>query len=33
MVEYTTDEIITVLLAREVTNKDVMIVGVGQPLH
>jgi acyl CoA:acetate/3-ketoacid CoA transferase beta subunit len=32
MVEYTTDEIITVLLAREVTNKDVMIVGVATPI-
>ena len=32
MVDYTTDELITVLLAREVTNKDVMIVGVATPI-
>ncbi|MHA1231765.1 MAG: CoA-transferase subunit beta [Candidatus Helarchaeota archaeon] len=29
--DYTSDEIITVLMAREVTNTDVMIVGVATP--
>ncbi|NVM54707.1 MAG: hypothetical protein HWN66_13480 [Candidatus Helarchaeota archaeon] len=32
MVDYTIDELITVLMAREVTNKDVMIVGVATPI-
>ncbi|MHA1357354.1 MAG: CoA-transferase subunit beta [Candidatus Helarchaeota archaeon] len=32
MVDYTTDELLTVLMAREVTNKDVMIVGVATPI-
>ena len=31
MVDYTVDELITVLMAREVTNSDVMIVGVATP--
>ena len=32
MVDYTTDELLTILMAREVTNKDVMIVGVATPI-
>ncbi len=32
MVNYATDELLTVLMAREVTNKDVMIVGVATPI-
>ncbi|MHA1783911.1 MAG: CoA-transferase subunit beta [Candidatus Helarchaeota archaeon] len=32
MVEYSVDEMLTVLMAREVTNTDVMIVGVATPL-
>jgi glutaconate CoA-transferase subunit B len=32
MVDYTTDELLTVLMAREVTNTDVMIVGVATPI-
>ncbi len=32
MVDYTKDELLTVLMAREVTNKDVMIVGVATPI-
>ncbi|MHA1266412.1 MAG: CoA-transferase subunit beta [Candidatus Helarchaeota archaeon] len=32
MVKYTTDELLTILMAREVTNKDVMIVGVATPI-
>ena len=31
MVDYSVDEIITILMAREVTNTDVMIVGVATP--
>ncbi|TXT67757.1 MAG: 3-oxoadipate CoA-transferase subunit B [Promethearchaeota archaeon] len=30
--EYTTDEIMTVLIAREVNNDDIMIVGVSTPM-
>ncbi|MHA1652199.1 MAG: CoA-transferase subunit beta [Candidatus Helarchaeota archaeon] len=32
MVDYTTDELLTILMARQVTNKDVMIVGVATPI-
>ncbi len=32
MVDYTTDELLTILMAREVTNQDVMIVGVATPI-
>jgi acyl CoA:acetate/3-ketoacid CoA transferase beta subunit len=30
--DYTTDELMTVLMAREVKNDDVMIVGVATPM-
>ena len=30
--DYTTDEILTVLMSREVKNTDVMIVGVATPM-
>ncbi|GAH16530.1 unnamed protein product [marine sediment metagenome] len=30
--DYTTDEILTILMSREVKNDDVMIVGVATPM-